>query len=282
MEPQPKKFTPEKLSIFKPDTIIDLSYQGLFLMWIGLVIGFGIGYFTLTLAMPLHGLRNIEGFSPLDTLLSSMYFSVITATSVGYGDIVPIGISKLLASTQSILTIFISAIFVTKLISYRQEIALYQVHKLTFEGNFYNTREGFFIIRQDFDHMLQELEKGNMPDGESWETFSTALKQGQSLLDEILEFYDDETNMYVIDLRREQLLLEGVHRTLMRLHKLLLAFKKHKINVDMRPEVSDELHSFIHVFSNILPIWHEHSPYENSDMFEKIILKAKDLSKEIV
>ena len=43
-----------------------------------------------------------------------MYFSVITATSVGYGDIVPVGIAKLLASIQSILTIFISAIFVTK------------------------------------------------------------------------------------------------------------------------------------------------------------------------
>ncbi len=282
MEPLPKKFHPEKVSIFRPDTIIDLSYQGLFLVWIGLVISFGIIYFTLTLIVPAHGLVPMEGYGPLDTLLSSMYFSVITATSVGYGDIVPVGIAKLLASIQSILTIFISAIFVTKLISYRQEIALYQVHKLTFEGNFYNTREGFFIIRQDFDHMLHELEKGRSPDAEAWETWSIALKQGQSLLDEILEFYDDQSNMYTIDLRREQLLLEAVHRTLMRLHKLLVTFKKHKIKVDNHVQAADELRSFVHVFSNIMPIWHERSPYDNADMFERIILKAKDLSQEII
>ena len=74
----------------------------------------------------------------------------------------------------------------------------------------------FFIIRRDFDHMLHELEKGRSPDAEARETWSIALKQGQSLLDEILEFYDDQSTCTSIDLRREQLLLEAVHRTLMR------------------------------------------------------------------
>jgi len=44
--------------------------------------------------------------------LNSLYFSVITFTTLGYGDILPIGISKLFASIEALMGGFILALFV--------------------------------------------------------------------------------------------------------------------------------------------------------------------------
>lgn len=45
-------------------------------------------------------------------LLNSLYFSVVTFTTLGYGDILPIGISKLFAGIEALLGGFILALFV--------------------------------------------------------------------------------------------------------------------------------------------------------------------------
>jgi len=45
-------------------------------------------------------------------LLNALYFSVVTFTTLGYGDILPIGISKLFAGVEALLGGFILALFV--------------------------------------------------------------------------------------------------------------------------------------------------------------------------
>jgi hypothetical protein len=42
----------------------------------------------------------------------ALYFSVITFTSVGYGDIQPIGITRAFASIEALLGIFLISLFV--------------------------------------------------------------------------------------------------------------------------------------------------------------------------
>jgi len=41
-----------------------------------------------------------------------LYFSVVTFTTLGYGDIIPLGISRLFAGIEALLGGFILAIFV--------------------------------------------------------------------------------------------------------------------------------------------------------------------------
>jgi len=48
----------------------------------------------------------------IQELLNSLYFSVVTFTTLGYGDILPIGISKLFAGIEALLGGFILALFV--------------------------------------------------------------------------------------------------------------------------------------------------------------------------
>ncbi len=48
----------------------------------------------------------------ISDLLNSLYFSVVTFTTLGYGDILPIGISKLFAGIEALMGGFILALFV--------------------------------------------------------------------------------------------------------------------------------------------------------------------------
>ncbi len=50
--------------------------------------------------------------SNIDMYLQSLYFSVVTFTTLGYGDIIPLGISRLFAGIEALLGGFILAIFV--------------------------------------------------------------------------------------------------------------------------------------------------------------------------
>lgn len=55
---------------------------------------------------------NNSFFENINIFLNSLYFSVVTFTTLGYGDITPIGISKLFAAIEALLGGFILALFV--------------------------------------------------------------------------------------------------------------------------------------------------------------------------
>lgn len=64
---------------------------------------------------PEHAPTHLTEMELWPRLLNSFYFSVMTATTTGYGDIVPLGISKLVASLESITAFLVFGIFLAKL-----------------------------------------------------------------------------------------------------------------------------------------------------------------------
>ena len=82
----------------------DPKYQGLFL-WLGILLVIGLIFY-----------RQVEGWSWAD----SLYFSVITLTTIGYGDLSPtVPVSKLFTSAYAILGLTIFAAFL-KIVSQAQ------------------------------------------------------------------------------------------------------------------------------------------------------------------
>src|SRR3989344_671899 len=271
-EESPRKKTKPTQLFSVMEYIPDLSYPTLCLTWIFISIGFGALYFILSYVAGQHGPTVLGEISnPWYRFLNALYYSIITATSLGYGDIVPQGISKALASIQSIFALFVFAVLVTKLVSHRQEIALADVHRLTFEESFHNIREEFFIVRKDLDRIIHNAEEHKSLAAELWEDIVTALRRCQTLLKEVPHFYGEDYDHYTIDSVREELLLASIHRTLNRINTLLDALSAEGIPWIEQRACVDELCALVHTARTITPLWKEHSPHNQKEAFEELI-----------
>lgn len=262
------------------DAITGLSYQTLFMLWISMALLFAGLYFAFG-TVPGHGPEQLEGLEPLSHFLNSLYYSVITATSTGYGDITPLGFSKVLASTQSILALFIFAIFVTKLVSHRQDIALKQIHKLAFEDTFHNIREGLHIVRKDCDRLIIKAGTEHLLTEQEWEDLATAYRQAQSFLRRIPDFYDKLNRLYTLDIRREELLHDGVKRTLRRVLHLLEVLGSKHIDWTGKNESIEELREFIQIVSVVVRFWHRQSPHKRNEAFEELLNLNDEIHRTI-
>ena len=95
----------------------DVSLFVYSLTFVVIVIGFGIVYTCLT---PIgHGIG--QDLMPLSetTLRRGIYFSVVTVSSLGYGDMHPVGISKALAGLEVLLGLAVIGIMIAKVTSQR-------------------------------------------------------------------------------------------------------------------------------------------------------------------
>jgi rhodanese-related sulfurtransferase len=106
----------------------------LFLTWIVMILLCGAGYWLIGVA----GDRSlVEAGAPIGTylkgLVSAIYFSFVTATSVGYGDVLPIGFARAIAVAEAVSALLIFGAVVAKFVSHRQEQLVLEIHRVTFE-----------------------------------------------------------------------------------------------------------------------------------------------------
>lgn len=80
-----------------------------------IIIFFSIVFFVTGLQSNEYIIKLSTSYTTYENIgnfLNSLYFSVVTFTTLGYGDILPIGISKLFAAIEALLGGFILALFV--------------------------------------------------------------------------------------------------------------------------------------------------------------------------
>lgn len=263
-----RSLKPKSLQLVSNITM--MSYHQLFVLWSGLVLGFAIIYTALSLVSPMNGPTGMEGMDWSMRFWNSLYFSTVTASSVGYGDIVPLGISKIFAAIQSVISFAVFAVLVTKLVSNQQEIALREVHKLSYEDIFHNSRSELFVVRKDFDRMIAKVSEKNDLTDDDWEDLAIAYRLTGSIVKEIPDFYDKVHHLYTIDATREELMHEAVHRTLHRINQLLDVMSSNGIDWISHEESVAELRETVRILQESTKYWHDKSPYGKEEAFEKI------------
>jgi succinate dehydrogenase flavin-adding protein (antitoxin of CptAB toxin-antitoxin module) len=231
------------------------------------------GVFTSLSYVPGHGPTGIgfEGQGLGMRTLTGIYYSIITATNTGYGDIAPHGFSRVFAAAEAVLSLLIFAVFIGKLVSRKQNIAIRHMHRTSFEGSFHDVREDLHIVRKDFNRVMEMVRDDQEITPRKWQSLRVAFLQVGGILREVPTFYDAENHMYRIDVRRERLLIEAFHRTLEKLDAMFAVFDEHNVSLVAQEKAVAELRELLNAFDDGLTRWKQEALRNPGNLFEELL-----------
>jgi hypothetical protein len=167
--PQSKFSLPNSAASRFIDALADRSVGALFTLWLEIVIGCGAAYWLMAWASPQSTLTSAGGpiAGGLRGLLPSLYFSAVTATSVGYGDIVPTGAARVLAVSEGIAGLILFGCVVSKFVSRRQDELIGQIHRIAFEDRLGRVRTNLLLVRTELQATARLCEGRDIPPPEA-------------------------------------------------------------------------------------------------------------------
>lgn len=111
--------------------------------------------------------------------LDCLYFSVVTATTLGYGDIVPLTPwSRVLAATEAIGGMFFVGALISRLLTAQQEKLLRDTHNLAFQERLGRMQTSLHLLIADFQDMEARHTEGKIDQSR----FEMRLSSGATIL----------------------------------------------------------------------------------------------------
>ncbi|HKV53559.1 MAG TPA: potassium channel family protein [Candidatus Binataceae bacterium] len=119
----------------------------LFVLWLGVIVATAAVYWLIA---ALGGTALHEQASKVPPTLTGfaadLYFSFVTATSVGYGDVLPIGGARAIAIAEAISGLLIFGAVIAKFVSHRQDEAIRQIQQITFEERLDRVQTNLYMV----------------------------------------------------------------------------------------------------------------------------------------
>ena len=151
-----------------------ISFTHIFSLWTIAILSFGVIYYFLNLVRPV--LVASPNTNASLSLLDTIYFSFITATSTGYGDIIPLGIARILALVEVTMSLLLFGVLVSKIVSVKQEILLQEIYDLSFDEKIHRIRSALYLFRSDTSKLIEKIENNSLSSrriSDLWITFTT-------------------------------------------------------------------------------------------------------------
>jgi len=138
------------------DVLGQWSIDKLFLFWLAMIVVFGVVYWVAGLGMG-YGLQAGGNAVRFDFagLVTAVYFSFVTALSIGYGDVVPLGPMRILAIIEGAIGLLIFGCLISKLVSRRQEALVEETHRIAFDDRLDRVRTNLHLVLNDIDAILE-------------------------------------------------------------------------------------------------------------------------------
>lgn len=97
------------------------TFYSLLIIYSIVIIGFGLIYFILSFqGIILVEQGKYDQVNVLGSLIHSFYFSGVTLLTIGYGDIVPIGIGRLIVLIQALIGYVLPTAFMIRIVNQRK------------------------------------------------------------------------------------------------------------------------------------------------------------------
>lgn len=143
------------------DLIESLSPAQIFFVWLGMVVVCGLLYW-LTGFSRRPGL--VDSGQPIagtfQGLLSALYFSFVTTTSVGYGDVLPLGPVRILSIFEAVTGLLIFGALVAKFVSRRQDELVRDIYNVTFEARLDRVQTNLHLVLSELQSIAMLCDEG--------------------------------------------------------------------------------------------------------------------------
>ncbi len=263
-----------------------LSLKRLLLLWFFIIIIFGLAYFGLSSSQQLTYkneplTNNVYGFG------NAVYFSFITALTIGYGNIDPLGFAKILVVIEAMFSITIFGLIIYQIVSIKQEEVIEELHELTFEETSNEAISKLYLFRNDLKNIKESLtdkthstDKSNKSKTKINEALKGAgnslyeLKTALNLLKQSSKQLDATAESTAM---RIELIANSINFSLSRLVELLETFNSKKI--DWKKESMTATITENQAIARTL--YKQYNELKSNDPGNKVGEKLEDLNKTL-
>ena len=145
------------------DAIERQSTARLFAVWLAMILVCSVVYWAACFSSE-HGL--LAGGRPVGGSLrglgTAIYFSFVTATSVGYGDVVPLGLARIVAVAEAVAGLLIFGAVIAKFVSRRQDELVREIHRVTFEERLSRVQTNLHLVLSEVQAIAAMSEDGTI------------------------------------------------------------------------------------------------------------------------
>src|SRR5262245_29704242 len=132
-------------------------------IWLSIVVGCAVVYWIIDLVAG-NDLREGPAGVPASVggFLTALYFSFVTATSIGFGDVVPLGIARVIAVIEGAAGLLIFGAVISKLVSKRQEDLMEETHRIAYEARLGRIRTNLHLVLSELQTMSADCGTGGL------------------------------------------------------------------------------------------------------------------------
>ena len=216
-----------------------LSFTNIFLVWSLVVVMFGFAYYFLPTNIG-YLFQPLENKTQLN-IYDNIYFSFITATTTGFGDIIPFKGFRILALIEVTCGLLLLAFVTSKLVSIKQNMILNEIYEISLGERINRIRSSLLLFRQNIARIMQNVEEGTIRKREINDIYVHISSFEDSLHQISTLFVRNKKNNFTqgVDPIHTELLLISVAQSLDRLLELLDTLESHKI--EWRREITIKL-----------------------------------------
>lgn len=220
----------KRLKLRGISTLLDkLSFPNILLIWAGILLLFGLAYYFL--AGSTSQLIYSSTKTAVTSLSDSIYFSFITATSTGFGDITPVGSFKIIAIFEVFFGLVLLAIVTSKLVSIKQDVIMNEIYEISFNEKINRIRSSLLVFRQNISRIISNIESNSIRKREISDlyTYLSSLEDNLNEVANLLQRNDRNGFTKSLDPVMAELLFHSITQSFEKLLELTSLMNGNKI-----------------------------------------------------
>jgi len=213
-----------------------LKFTNILLIWATIIIFFGFIYYVFTdeSSFLFYNAKN----EAINKLSDSIYFSFVTATTTGFGDITPRGTFKLISIIEVVCGFLLLALVPAKLVSIKQDMILNELYEISFNEKINRLRSSLLLFRQNLSRVMEKIEENSIRKREIADLYIQFSSFEDTINEVLTQVTRAEKHEFVKDLNPvdAELILSSIIASFEKINELLLTLKLH--NIDWKREIN--------------------------------------------